>query len=178
MKESFGGSWLFGIVILFISLFTSYLAYSINYTRAFNLKNKILEEIEKAEGYTTLIENGTKIDDMSDEQLRDANTVKTTVLLWIRKTGYAKQNAEGINCKTVDGHSETQSMPGGYCITKYCKDTTDGNVTHGGFRTYYKVTTFVAFKIPVINVTLKVPVTGETRTLYYDNGKLNCQIYY
>ncbi len=174
MKESFGGSWLFGIVILFIALFTSYLAYSINYTRAFNLKNKILEEIEKAEGYTS----SENVEDMTDEELSQANTVQATVLLWIRKTGYAKQNAEGINCKTVDGHTTTQAMPGGYCITKYCKDTTDGNVTHGGFRTYYKVTTFVAFKIPVINVTLKVPVTGETRTLYYDNGALDCQAEY
>ncbi len=171
MKESFGGSWLFGIVILFIALFTSYLAYSINYTRAFNLKNKILEEIEKKEGYTKSEED---VESMTEDELAEENTVEAIVYRWILKTGYAFSTAEGINCGTVDGHEATRTMPGGYCVTKYCKDV-DDKVDLGTFRTYYKVTTFVAFKIPIFNITLKVPVTGETRTLYYDNKEMPCQ---
>ena len=42
MRESMGGTWLFGIVIVFIALFASFLAYSISYTRAFNVKNEIV----------------------------------------------------------------------------------------------------------------------------------------
>ena len=172
MKESFGGSWLFGIVILFIALFTSYLAYSINYTRAFNLKNKILEEIEKTEGYTKA---ESDVHTMSDQQLEDDGSVEATVYQWIKRTGYASTNSEGIDCSTVDGHAETLAMPGGYCVTKYCRSLVDDNTHRGTFRTYYKVTTFVAFKIPIFNITLKVPVTGETMSLYYDNGEIPCQ---
>ena len=45
MRESMGGTWLFGIVIVFIALFASFLAYSISYTRAFNVKNEIINYI-------------------------------------------------------------------------------------------------------------------------------------
>ena len=170
MKESIGGSWLFGIVILFIALFTSYLAYSINYTRAFNLKNKILEEIEKSEGYIDLrMSEDPKNAD--DKALDDDHSVEATVFKWIRKTGYAFSTAEEIDCDSVDGHEGTQVKLGGYCVTKYCRNT-DDKVDQGTYNTYYKVTTFVAFKIPIFNIVLKVPVTGETRTLYSDNSHL------
>ena len=53
MRESIGGAWLFGIVAVFIALFTAFLAYSISYTRAFNTKNEIINIIERKEGYTT-----------------------------------------------------------------------------------------------------------------------------
>ena len=52
MRESIGGLWLFSIVITFIVLFVSFLAYSISYTRAFKVKNEIINYIERAEGFT------------------------------------------------------------------------------------------------------------------------------
>ena len=45
MREAIGGTWLFGIVILFIALFSAFLAYSVSYTKAFNTKNEIIKEI-------------------------------------------------------------------------------------------------------------------------------------
>ena len=53
MRESIGGTWLLGFVVLFIVLFSAYLAYSINYTKAFKTKNYIINTIEENEGYTT-----------------------------------------------------------------------------------------------------------------------------
>ena len=52
MRESMGGAWLFGIVIIFVFLFSGFLAYSISYTKAFNLKNKIVNLIEEFDGYS------------------------------------------------------------------------------------------------------------------------------
>ena len=52
MRESIGGAWLFGIVIVFIFFFSGFLAYSISYTKAFNVKNNIISFIEEYEGYT------------------------------------------------------------------------------------------------------------------------------
>ena len=51
MRESIGGAWLFGIVVVFIVLFTSFLAISVNYSKAFRVKNYVVDTIEKYEGH-------------------------------------------------------------------------------------------------------------------------------
>ena len=48
MRESIGGAWLVGIVITFVVLFTSYLALSVNYSKAFKVKNEIISLIAKS----------------------------------------------------------------------------------------------------------------------------------
>ena len=45
MREAIGGTWLFGLVITFIVFFASFLAVSINYSKAFNVKNNIVDII-------------------------------------------------------------------------------------------------------------------------------------
>ncbi|NLA32492.1 MAG: hypothetical protein GX864_00885, partial [Mollicutes bacterium] len=50
MREAVGGTWLFQIAIVFIILFSGYLALSVNYSRAFKVKNEILAIIERNEG--------------------------------------------------------------------------------------------------------------------------------
>ena len=40
MKESIGGFSLFNIVIVFVILFTGYISLSINYSKAYNVKNE------------------------------------------------------------------------------------------------------------------------------------------
>ena len=50
MREAIGGTWLFGLVITFIVFFASFLAISINYAKAFNVKNNVVDLISKYEG--------------------------------------------------------------------------------------------------------------------------------
>ena len=50
MREAIGGAWLFGLVITFIVFFASFLAISVNFSRAFNIKNEIVDMVEKYEG--------------------------------------------------------------------------------------------------------------------------------
>ena len=50
MREAIGGTWLFGLVITFIVFFASFLAVSINYAKAFDIKNNIVDLIGKYEG--------------------------------------------------------------------------------------------------------------------------------
>lgn len=56
MREAIGGTWIFGIVITFIVLFSSYLAISVNYSKAFHVKNEMVTIIEKYEGYNSTSE--------------------------------------------------------------------------------------------------------------------------
>lgn len=51
MREAIGGTWIFGIVVTFIVLFSSFLAISVNYSKAFHVKNEVVSIIEKYEGY-------------------------------------------------------------------------------------------------------------------------------
>ncbi|MDD2505071.1 MAG: hypothetical protein PHF21_02225 [Bacilli bacterium] len=51
MREAIGGTWIFGIVVTFIVLFSSYLAISVNYSKAFKVKNDMVSVIEEYEGY-------------------------------------------------------------------------------------------------------------------------------
>ena len=82
MREAFGGSWLFGFVALFIVLFSAYLAVSINYTKAFTAKNKIVSIIEENEGFSTSTGNvATK----TDNDLQNSSRTEDKVYYYLKK---------------------------------------------------------------------------------------------
>lgn len=181
MRESIGGMWLFSIVITFIALFSSFLAYSISYTRAFNTKNEIINLIERSEGYTPCskgMDNNSGADNdgqcdvknMTEEQLKENKSVEAQAFYKILKAGYNYSTAETIDCASV-GHGPDANKDGGYCVTKYC---TDSEGLNNKFSVYYKVTTFIALQVPVLDITFNIPITGETRTIYYDSGDTQC----
>jgi hypothetical protein len=51
MKESVEGTLLINVVLIFISLFIALLAIGVSYSRAFIVKNEIINIIEKYQGY-------------------------------------------------------------------------------------------------------------------------------
>lgn len=188
MRESIGGTWLFGIVITFIALFSAFLSYAISYTKAFNLKGEILNLIERSEGWTAS-------DDISDfyiatsEELERDESVEAKAFKLVKSMGYNYNAVKTLNCSTVKGHEAYSDLGsgknievGGYCVTKYCPalvghydQATNQFIPEGGTntKTYYKVTTFIAIKIPVVDLLLTIPISGETRTLFYDQSDEN-----
>ncbi len=163
MRESIGGAWLFGIVIVFIFFFSGFLAYSISYTKAFNVKNNIISFIEEYEGYT--IGEGD-IASRTEEEL--SKTVEGKAYKLIRNTGYNYTGSQGIACEGTQNGSQNVTTEGGYCVVKYCPNNVPNSNTH------YKITTYIALKLPVINITVKIPITGETRTIYSDMSNYPC----
>jgi hypothetical protein len=65
-------------------------------------------------------------------------------------------------------------MPGGYCVYKICTQK-DSNSTSLRNKLHYKVTTYIALEIPIINILVRIPISGETKTLYYDASGLSCE---
>ena len=53
MKEAIGGISLFNIVILFVLLFAGYISLSINYSKAYNVKNEIINIVKNQGGVCT-----------------------------------------------------------------------------------------------------------------------------
>lgn len=149
MREAIGGTWLLGFVVLFIVLFSAYLAISINYTKAFRVKNQIINIIEENEGFTSSIGDvtGKPLD-----QLENSNKTEDKVYYYLNQIGYATTNISEDKCPG-------DMRQGGYCVHKIC--TSQG--------AYYKVTSFIKIELPFIWQSFVIPISGETKVLFYTN---------
>ena len=52
MRDAISGALTLQIILIFMIIINCYLAFSVNYTKAFRVKNEILSIIEKNEGLT------------------------------------------------------------------------------------------------------------------------------
>lgn len=153
MREAIGGTWLFTIVIVFIVLFTSFLAISVNYSKAFKVKNGIVNIIEKNEGMS-----------------RDARTEISEYLAtvgYVVYSGCPNPSSVSISerAKGFDA-SNTDSTKYRYCVARVIDNS--GNIQ----KNYYKVTVFFRLDLPILGDLFTFPVTGETKPVYFanDNG--------
>ena len=128
--------------------------------------------MKKNEGYTKE-KSIVDIRNASEAQLAAMSSVEAQALLNIKNVGYNYTTAEKIDCTTA-GHIKSQPETGGFCVTKYCSSYKDGTTKDSESKVYYKVTTFVAIDIPVINIVVKIPITGETKLLYFDGSNAQC----
>lgn len=177
MRESIGASWMIGIVAMFVALFSGFLAYAISYTRAFNTKNEIVNLIEHNDGFSTFSGPSGDVKNASDKELVDDGSVEALAYRAIKNLGYNYSLFEDglkgdANCLIRTDEVDLKGkMMNGYCLVKRCENG-DKNKN-----TTYKVTAFVALKIPVIEIIVKIPVSGETRTISYDVGNFECSNY-
>ena len=156
MREAIGGAWLTGIVVLFIVLFSAFLAISVNYTKAFRAKNKIINLIEENEGFS--ITRYSSLDSIDLATLRQSNRTEDKVYAYLKDAGSAtavKKNGTYV-FKCPDGSNPRE---GGYCVKKVA--SSQGS--------YYKVTTFIKIELPLISNTFTVPISGDTKVLYFTN---------
>ncbi len=155
MREAIGGTWLLGFVVLFIVLFSAYLAVSINYTKAFKVKNQIINIIEENEGFTKSVGD---VASKSTDQLRDSTKTEDKIYYYLKDIGYATTKIDEDQCPQGD------LFAGGYCVRRVC--TSQG--------AYYKVTAFIKIELPLIWRTFVIPVNGETKVLYHTTDDINC----
>ena len=167
MREAIGGTWMMGIVVFFIVLFTGYLALSVNHSRAFNVKNAIIEIIEKHDGHTIC----------AQEEIR----------CYLLNVGYAT----GGNCTALPERADNEavldqwndnvwegqgSFTGGsaYCLMRH-----ETRVVHR--QAYYSVAVFFRVDLPILRGVFNFPIFGETRTINHprdeswpSGGLTNC----
>lgn len=160
MRESIGGTWIFSLVIIFIVLFTGYLAVSINYSRAFKVKNSIIEIIEKNEGLSK---------DTRDKISEYLNGASYFVY------GSCKCNGENKDKDCEQGYDNvnSQSKKYRYCIKtlSYGVDNGDNNSDTSTAIPYnrYYIRVFFRLDLPILGDILTFPVTGETKAVYFAN---------
>ena len=158
MREAIGGTWLFNIVIVFVLLFTGYMCLSINYSKAFNAKDAIINEIERHGGSITN-------SDKNDETMKAIRNYLNKI--GYRTTGNCDGFDYGIN---RDGTGVSNPSGSNYL---FCLSTIDADQTYLHrkdnefiFIKYYKVQVFYHLDLPILREMFNFKVTGDTKLLY------------
>lgn len=175
MKEGIGGLTIFQIVILFILLFTAIMCLTINRSKAYGVKDEVVNIIE-----SSVTATGGRIDtDLVNEIIAKLDEVgyRTTGSCssdegWI---GYARNgsqnNREAAFCIKINDveniylEDAIKKCAGGKC-----------NPTSGGDYPpmyYYNVALFYRLDIPIIGGIFDFKMISATRILYGDKNLLN-----
>ena len=155
MREAVGTTWIFQLVLIFILIFAAYLALTINYSKAFKVKNETLTIIEKHEGLTY--------------------NAMPVINNYLKSSGYnqtgkcpsgwygIKSLDDSINSSLEDAQSNKKYY---WCIYKVA-----GYHTSMPGRAYYKIRMFFRFDLPVIGPITTFNVDGQTYEMdnSYDN---------
>lgn len=153
MREAIGGSWLFGIVIVFILFFASFLAISINYSKAFHVKNNIVDLISKYEGNNT--------------------AARAKIGEYLRTDGYlvpgkcpeydVDDNPYHYIGYKLDGTPVTNPNDKAYyCISE---DSNDGTTVIQ--KKFYRVVVFFRIDLPMLGDITTFKIKGETESIYF-----------
>ena len=149
MKESVGGFSLFNIVIVFVLLFTGYISISINYSKAYNIKNEIINIIKNEGGvYPT-----SNFQDQITDYFREAN---------YRSTGNCEDGWYGYD---RNGNFIDSGNNASFCV-KGIKTLGNSELPNA---LYYQVKVFYQLDLPVISRIFNFSINGETSRIYSPN---------
>lgn len=159
MRQAIGTTWIFSICLTFIVLFTAYLAISINYAKAFKIKNHIISMIEENEGIDddNASSFNTKVEDYLLYQGYDAKKVCNDGELLRDDLNKGQWKAvTAIN--DVNGKGKSTY----YCVYKRNVE----NKSECSNEVVYKVITFFKFDIPALNTLMVFNVSGNTKVIH------------
>lgn len=134
MKEAIGTSFVFNLMMVFVSVFIVLYVGSIAYSKGFKIRNRIIDVIEENNGYN--------------------NTASASIDENLGAIGY--KITDRTCSERSGGELVNTSSAYNYCLYKY-------DVNKG---TYYGVTVFIRFDIPLIGSRIQIPIYGETRVLF------------
>lgn len=155
MKEAVGGISLFNIVILFIVLFTGYISMSINYSKAFNVKNEIISIIKNQGGVCTS-DNTSDICHNFQDQITDYFNEGN-----YRSRGKCESGWVGFDRKGAYlGDSADNAA---FCVKGVIANSEITNAL------YYKVKVFYQLDLPIFQRLFQFRIEGETSRVYDPN---------
>ncbi len=143
MRQATGISGLIGISIVMIGVVILVFLASLDYTKAFKVKNRIVDIIERYDdGYS--VNNRERID--------------AEILSVLKNVGY-RLNTRNRSCPKRNGADpiEHRSQNYRYCIYQY--------QSKRGY--YYGVTAYMYMDLPLIGELIEIPVSGETKVFYH-----------
>lgn len=155
MRESLGSSLLLNIVVIFTGIVILFFVSILSYSKAYRVKNRIVELVEKNGSY----ENASV---EIDKSLSEAGyAIANKNLCTSTRVQNHLKNEVGIITDSNDPVVSLNTTNGyNYCIFEV--NSENSYISNGKF---YVVVTFVQFEIPIIEDLLTFPVYGETKIL-------------
>ena len=163
MKDAYGASYYLGTALVFISVFASLLGISLNYTKAFRIKNTIVSYIEKNDG---CLKEDAALREKIVSYVKDNNYLVSNIIDKDLGTKVAIPKTDGSTLYPDYGGCSAY----GYCIYRYNDyDGVGNDYEYKG--DYYKVITYMQISFPFFDLNVTVPVTGETKLVSEKHGK-------
>lgn len=146
MRDAFSGIVNISMIVVFMVIVSGYLAFNVNYTKAFRVKNKIISSYEEFEGKC-----GAR---------NDAAKCNEQILNYMKSVGYS---ANGLSITGADCQN-------GYCAIKTVNDHKQDTSTADREDTVtYRIVTQINIDIPILNKImpgLKIfQVAGDTKAI-------------
>lgn len=151
MKESIAQSFIVSLILFFFGILVILYFGSINYSKAYKAKNRIITILEKYGSYENAAKNPAKVE---IEQNLQRGGYQTTSDNTFNKCSKFAPNNEEVGKLIYPSNDSSRKYD--YCIIEY----------NSGIGKYYQVVTFMRFDIPVIGGMLEFAVKGETKVLY------------
>lgn len=162
MREAIGGTWLFQIVIVFVLLFAGFMCLTINQSKAFNVKDRIIQTIQSHNGIDL---NGRCNND--DSALCDIS--KYLIDSSYRTSGSCSRINDGNTYYGFTRDGKPTSKDAAFCVAKI---SGGGIVTNSSFANelpsvaYYRVVVFYQLDLPIFHDLFNFQVKGDTKTIY------------
>ena len=170
MREAIGGTWLFQIVIVFILLFTGFLCLSINRSKAYSVKDRIIQTIQSYNG----IDINSQYTPGSDGPLSD-------IVSYLKENAYRTKgkcpdditvNGQRYHYQGFSRDGKITSSNAAFCIAKVesgdaiIKSTCSSNcISELPDMSYYRIVVFYQLDLPVFNTLFNFSITGDTKTI-------------
>ena len=141
MRDAMGGTVALVIIVLFIVFALGYMAFNVNYTKAFRMKNKIISVYDDYDGKCN-------------------SNCENTIKNYAKSIGYSLGNE--MQCP--EGYSKNNHL---YCYKKIGAITDAGAVDDLSNKYYYRIITKINVEVPIINNILDLKIfyiTGDTKT--------------
>lgn len=147
MKESIAQSFIISLILFFFGILVLLYFGSINYSKAYKAKNRIITILEKYGKYENKSTDAAKIE--IEDNLQKGGYQTTSGNTFNKCNKFAENG-------TIIYPLDDSNRKYDYCIIEYSS----------GIGKYYRVVTFMRFDVPVIRSILEFAVKGETKALY------------
>lgn len=149
MNDGIGSAVTLTIIVAFIIVVSTYMAFNVNYTKAFRVKNKIVDNYNKY---------GITCRDPSSKCYKE-------IVAYAKELGY---NPRGVICPSVDASSNYYPVSNDYyCAISHKKESDPDSVDDGEYY-YFSITTTIDIDIPIVKNIFGLrflTVTGDTKTI-------------
>ncbi len=161
MKEAIANAGVFNLIIIFVVILIAFFVGSLGYSKAFKVKNRIIDEIEKDQCYYPDETNG------NCAKVSMSETTQDRIDKWLGSIGYRVNTDKYVSCPIIEsdhvlngGQAINKTGDYQYCIYKF--NTCSGSRARCG--TYYRVIAYMYFDVPIVGDLIRIPVVGETIT--------------